>query len=424
MTDGELAIEGGPKTAPEKFPPWPWYTEEIVQAAVEPLCSGKINYWTGPLGMQFEEAFAQWEGRKDGVSTNSGTSALHVALAGLGIGPGDEVIVPSYTFIATSFAVCQSLAVPVFADTIPNGHTISPESIQEKISERTKAIIPVHLYGCICEMDAIMEIAEEHNLYVIEDAAQAHGGVYKGKKAGAIGDAGCFSFCQSKHFSTGGEGGIVVTDNEEWLWRMRAFRDHGYDVKKRMGLLELEQALPYVHNSVGFNYRMTEMQSAIGLKELERIDTWNLPRRRRNAAILDKELEGIEQIAALPPNSEEVQNAYWLYPIVLHIEQLDCNINQFTEALRAEGIPAGSVQWPQGYKEKAYTDHNGFGAKKYPFESPDTRMAAVDYNNVYLPNAADMETRCFWVALHPTYEPKHMKLIAAGIKKVIAAYTK
>ncbi len=145
MAQAGLAINGGPKVAVEKFPPWPWYTEEIVQAAVEPLRNGKINYWTGPLGMRFEEAFAQWE--------STGTSALHVALAGLGIGPGDEVIVPSYTFIATSFAVCQSLAVPVFADTIPNGHTISPESIRERITERTKAIIPVHLYGCICDLD-------------------------------------------------------------------------------------------------------------------------------------------------------------------------------------------------------------------------------------------------------------------------------
>jgi len=424
MADAELAINGGPKIATEKFPPWPWYTEEIVQAAVEPLRNGKINYWTGPLGMQFEEAFAEWEGRKYGISTSNGTSALHVALAGLNIGPGDEVIVPSYTFIATSFAVCQSLAVPVFADTVPNGHTISPESIREKISERTKAIIPVHLYGCICDMDPIMEIAEEYDLYVIEDTAQAHGGVYKGKKAGAVGDVGCFSFCQSKHFSTGGEGGMVVTDNEEWLWQMRAFRDHGYDVAKRMSLLELEEALPYIHNSVGFNYRMTEMQSAIGLKELERIDTWNLPTRRRNAAILDKELGGIGQIMVLPPNSEEMQNAYWLYPIVLDMEQLDCNIDQFTEALRAEGIPAGSVQWPQGYKEKAYVEHVGFGEKKYPFESPDTWPEAVDYANVYLPNAADMETKCFWVAVHPTYEPEHMELIATGIKKVIGAYAK
>ena len=424
MPAAKLAIEGGAKTATEEFPPWPWYTEEIAQAAIEPLRTGKTNYWTGPLGQQFEEAFAEWEGRTYGISTSSGTSALHVALAGLNIGPGDEVIVPSYTFIATSFAVCQALAVPVFADTVPNGHTISPESIREKISERTKAIIPVHLYGCICDMDAIMEIAEEHDLYVIEDTAQGHGGVYKGKKAGAVGHVGCFSFCQSKHFSTGGEGGMVVTDNEEWLWQMRAFRDHGYDVKQRMGLLELEQELPYIHNSVGFNYRMTEMQSAIGLKELERMDTWNMPTRKRNATVLDKELGDVTQIAALPPNSEEVQNAYWWYPIVLDIEQLACDIGQFIKALEAEGVPCGNVQWPQGYKEKAFTEHNGFGEKKYPFESPDTRPEAVDYKNVFCPNAADMEAKCFWVPVHPTYELEHMKLIAAGINKVIAAYAK
>ena len=154
------------------------------------------------------------------------------------------------------------------------------------------------------------------------------------------------------------------------------------------------------------------------------MDTWNMPRRKRNAAILDEELGTTEQIVALPPNSEEVQNAYWLYPIVLDIEQLACDIDQFTKALEAEGIPCGNVQWPQGYKEKAFTEHNGFGEKKYPFESPDTRREAVDYENVFCPNAADMETKCFWVPVHPTYESEHVKLIAAGIKKVVAAYAK
>ena len=425
MNSAELAIKGGPKIASEPFPPWPWYTEEIVQAASEPLRQGKTNYWTGPRGMQFEQKFAEWVGCKYGISTNTGTSAIHVALSGgLNIGPGDEVIVPSYTFIGTSFPVCQSLAVPVFADVEPNSHTISPDSIRENITERTRAIIPVHLYGCMCEMDEIMEIARENDLYVVEDAAQAHGGVYKGKKAGSIGDIGCFSFCQSKTFSTGGEGGCVVTDNEEWTWRMRSFRDHGYDVEKRMSLLELEAALPYIHNMVGYNYRMTEMGSAIGLKELERIDNWNLPNRRRNAGILNEALGELPQILALPPNSQEIQNAYWLYPIVLDMKQLDCNIKQFTEALAAEGIPSGPVQWPQGYKEKAYREHNGFGRLRYPFESPDTRPEAVEYDQTFCPNAADMETKCFWVPVHPTYEPEHIKLIAAGIKKVIAAYAK
>ncbi len=422
MTDAELAINGGPKTAAEAFPPWPWYTEEIVQAVLEPLRSGKTNYWTGPLGMEFEQKFADWVGCKYGISTSNGTSALHVGLAGLGIGPGDEVIVPSYTFIASSFAICQALAVPVFADVEPNSHTISAESIRKNVSERTRAIVAVHLYGCMCDMDAILEVAREYDLYVVEDAAQAHGGVYRGKKAGSIGDIGCFSFCQSKTFSTGGEGGCVVTDNEDWVWTMRSFRDHGYDVAKRMSLLELEAALPYIHNMVGYNYRMTEMQSAIGLKELERIDTWNLPTRRRNGRMLIEALEDTPQILALPPDSEEVQNAFWLFPVILDIEQLDCSINQFTEALIAEGIPNGPVQWPQGYKERAYAKHNGFGRLKYPFESPDTRPEAVQYDKTYCPNSADVEKKCFWVPIHPTYEPEHIELIAAGIKKVIAAF--
>ncbi len=216
----------------------------------------------------------------------------------------------------------------------------------------------------------------------------------------------------------------MVTDNEDWVWTMRSFRDHGYDVAKRMSLLELEAVLPYIHNMVGYNYRMTEMQSAIGLKELERIDTWNLPTRRRNGRMLIEALADIPQILALPPDSEEVQNAFWLFPIILDIEQLDCDINQFTEALTAEGIPNGPVQWPQGYKERAYAEHNGFGRLKYPFESPDTRPEAVQYDKTYCPNSADVETKCFWVPIHPTYETEHIELIAAGIKKVIAAYAK
>lgn len=419
----QLAINGGPKIAEAPFPPWPWYTEEIVQAAMEPLRSGKINYWTGPLGMKFEQAWADWCGAKYGISTSNGTSALHVALAGLGIGPGDEVIVPSYTFIASSFAVCQALAVPVFADVEKHGHTISAASIEEKISERTKAVLVVHLYGEMCDMEAILSVARAHDLLVVEDCAQAHGGKCSGLKAGTIGDIGAFSFCQSKHFSTGGEGGCVITNDEEVAWRCRSFRDHGYDVQQRMSLLELEAKLPYIHNMVGFNFRMTEMQSAIGLKEIERLDTWNLPNRRRNAKILDEALAGCPFIRRLPLNTPERENAYWLYPIILNMETLTCDIAQFVKALNAEGIPAGPVMWPQCYKERAFVEHNGVGRLKYPFEDPATRPEAVTYDKVFCPNAAEVETECFWVPTHPTYEPEHMELIAAGIRKVAEGYS-
>src|SRR5512136_2175355 len=236
--------------------------------------------------MDFERKYAEWQCSWFAISASNGTAALHIALTALGIGPGDEVIVPSYTFIASSFSIVQAGAVPRFADVNIEDHCISIESAEKLVSKRTKAIMPVHLYGNVCDMDKINAFARKHKLFVIEDNAEAFGGSYKGKKTGTIGDiAGC-SFCQNKTFTTGGEGGMVTTDNEEVAWRARSFRDHGYDVQERLSLLELEQKLPYIHNMVGWNYRMTEMQSAIGLAELDRMDSWNLPARRRNARII------------------------------------------------------------------------------------------------------------------------------------------
>ncbi len=185
---------------------------------------------------------------------------------------------PSYTFIATSFSVVQAGAIPRFADVNLDDHCISVASAEKLVTPRTKAIIPVHLYGNVCDMDQINAFAKKHNLFVIEDNAEAFGGVYKGKKTGTLGHMAACSFCQNKTFTTGGEGGMVTTDDEDLAWEARSFRDHGYDVKERLNLLALEQKLPYIHNRVGWNYRMTEMQSAIGLAELERIDTWNMPR--------------------------------------------------------------------------------------------------------------------------------------------------
>ncbi len=425
MSDvSKLAIDGGEPVATEPFPPWPYFTPEMIEAATQPLKSGNCNYWTGPFGMEFEQKFAEWCGATYGISTSNGTTALHTAMGGLGIGPGDEVIVPSYTFIASSMSVAQAGAIPVFADVEPCSHVISAEDVEAKISPQTRAVIVVHLYGEVVDMDAINAVAQKHDLLVIEDAAQAHGATYKGKGVGTIGDIGAFSFCQSKTFTTGGEGGCVITDDEDVAWRCRAFRDHGYDVAKRMKLLELEAVLPYIHNSIGFNFRMTEMQSAIGLEALKIIDDWNLPNRRRNGQYLIDRLKDIPQIIRLPIHNQEIQNAFWLFPIILDIDALDCDIKQFGEALKAEGIPCGPVQWPQGYKEKCYAEHNCFGRLQYPFEAPYARPEAVDYKNWYCPNAAWVEERCFWVPTHPTYEPEHMKLIADGIEKVIATYVK
>ncbi len=296
----KLAIDGGPRAVTNALAGWPSFSETAIKAVEAVLRSGKVNYWTGPSGREFEKRYAAWQGSKFAISTTNGTAALHVALTALGIGPGDEVIVPSYTFIATSFAVVQAGAIPRFADVNLEDHCISVASAERLVNARTKAIIPVHLYGNVCDMDPLIAFARRHGLHVIEDNAEAFGGEYKGRKTGTLGVMAAMSFCQNKTFTTGGEGGMVTTDDENLAWLARSVRDHGYDVKERLNLLELEQKLPYIHNVVGWNYRMTEMQSAIGLAELERIDTWNMPTRRRNAGIVLDAIRDLPAVKYLP----------------------------------------------------------------------------------------------------------------------------
>lgn len=420
----KLAIEGGPKSLEGPLPPWPCFDEAAIAAVTETLRSGKVNYWTGPRGMEFEKRFAAWQGSKFAISTSNGTSALHTALAGLGIGPGDEVIVPSYTFIASSFSIVQAGAIPRFADVNRDDHCISVESAERLVTKRTKAIMPVHLYGNVADMDPILDFARRHSLFVVEDNAEAFGGEYKGRKTGSIGHVGACSFCQNKTFTTGGEGGMVTTDDEEVAWRCRSFRDHGYDVRERLRLLEMEQKLPYIHNMVGWNYRMTEMQSAIGLAELDRMDNWNMPRRRRNAGILLEELAGITQILHLPVDTPERRNGWYVFPITLDIDKMTCDIAKFLEALGAEGAPCWKVFWPQCHTERAFQEHNAFGHSGFPFKSSEyTDAASADYTHVDVPNAIWHQTRTFITFIFPTYEEHHMRGIAKGIKKVIAAYT-
>ncbi|MGB9689304.1 DegT/DnrJ/EryC1/StrS family aminotransferase [Thermogutta sp.] len=420
----KLAIDGGPRAVTNKLPGWPQFTEEAIQAVEKVLRSGRVNYWTGPLGMEFERRFAQWQGSRFAVAVSSGTAALHVALSALGIGPGDEVIVPSYTFIATSFAVLQAGAIPRFADVNIEDHCISVESAEKLVNKRTKAIIPVHLYGNVCDMDKINAFAKKYNLYVIEDNAEAYGGEYKGKKTGTLGHIAACSFCQNKTFTTGGEGGMVTTDDEDLAWEARSFRDHGYDVKERLNLLELEQKLPYIHTRLGWNYRMTEMQSAIGLAELDRIDTWNLPRRRRNAHILMDALMPLPQVKYGPIDTEERRNGFYVCAFSLDIENMGCDIQQFVSAAIAEGAPVWKVFWPQCHTERAYREYRGFGRTGFPFTSKEyTDPESVDYSKVEVPNARWHETHTFTCFAYPTYSEEDMQQIAAALVKVIKAYS-
>ncbi len=421
----KLAIEGGPKTVTNTLTGWPKFDEKAIKGVEEVLRSGKVNYWTGPRGMEFERKFAQWQGSKYAISVATGTAALHVALAALGIGPGDEVIVPSYTFIATSFSVVQAGAIPRFADVNIEDHCISVASAEGLVNERTKAIMPVHLYGNVSDMDAIHAFARKHKLLVIEDNAEAFGGEFKGKKTGTLGVmAGC-SFCQNKTFTTGGEGGMVTTDNEDLAWEARSFRDHGYDVKARLNLLELEQKLPYIHNRIGWNYRMTEMQSAIGLAELERMDSWNMPARRRNAQIIMDALKAEPLVKYLPIDTPERRNGWYVMAFSLDVENMRCDIQQFVSAAAAEGAPVWKVFWPQCHTERAFTERHGFGAHGFPFNSAEfTNPASVEYAQVQVPNAIWHQDHTFTCFAYPTFTESDMHQIADALVKVIHAYAK
>ncbi|MBM3878573.1 MAG: DegT/DnrJ/EryC1/StrS family aminotransferase [Verrucomicrobia bacterium] len=425
MSTEKLALHGGTPAVRDPLPPWPSFDERGIRAVEEVLRSGKVNYWTGRRGMEFEERFARWQGSRYAVSVATGTAALHVSLSALGVGPGDEVIVPSYTFIASSFSVVQAGAIPRFADVNLDDHCVSVSSAEGLVNERTRAIMPVHLYGNVCDMDQVRAFAAKHRLFVIEDNAEAFGGVFKGQKTGTLGDiAGC-SFCQNKTFTTGGEGGMVTTDSEELAWRARSFRDHGYDVKERLNLLEVEQKLAYIHNLVGWNYRMTEMQSALGLAELDRIDTWNLPRRRRNAQILLAALVDEPLVKFRPIDTPERQNGWYVLAFSLEIEQMRCDVGEFVKAVRAEGAPCWKVFWPQCHTERAFREHRAFGRSGFPFRSREYACpASVDYSQVEVPNAVWHQSHTFTCFAFPTFEPHHCEQIGEAMRKVLRAYRK
>jgi len=422
--DQKLAIDGGAKAVTNTFIGWPNFDEKSIKAVEKVLRSGKVNYWTGPKGMAFEEQFASWQGSKYAISVSSGTAALHTALTVLGIGAGDEVIVPSYTFIASSFSIVQAGAVPRFADVNIDDHCVSVASMEKLITPRTKAIMVVHLYGNVCDMDPIMEFAKKHNLFVVEDNAEAFGGSYKGKKTGTLGHIAACSFCQNKTFTTGGEGGMITTDDEDLAWSARSFRDHGYDVKERLNLLEMEQKLPYIHNMVGWNYRMTEMQSAIGLAELERMDNWNMPTRSRNAHIIMDIVKDLPQVKYMPIDTEERRNGWFVLAFSLNIEDMKCDISQFVQAVGAEGAPCWKVFWPQCHTEKAFQEFNSFGKSGFPFRSKEyTDPASVDYSKVDIPNALWHQDHTFTCFAYPTYTEDDCEQIGNAIKKVILAYS-
>ena len=392
-----------------QFSPWPSFTQEEADAVSQVLLSNKVNYWTGTECREFEKEFAAWAGTDYAVALANGTLALDVALQAMGIGEGDEVIVTPRSFIASVSTVVNAGAIPVFADVDNNTGNISATTIAPKITDKTKAIICVHLAGWPCDMDEIMALAKQHNLWVIEDCAQAHGAKYKGKPVGSIGHVGAWSFCQDKIMTTGGEGGMVTT-NDKALWqKMWEYKDHG----KNYDSIYHKQHPPgfrWLHDSFGTNWRMMEMQAVIGRIQLKKMAEWTKIR-TQNAKILRDALTqfaGEQQFLRIPDiefhqvmGSDSV-HAYYKYYVYVRPENLPENINRdsILNALNEKKIPCFSGSCSEIYLEKAFDNHPS---------RPNARLTV----------AKELGETSLMFLIHPTLTTNEMQTIATTTVDVL-----
>ncbi len=368
------------------FSPWPSFTDEEARAVQRVLLSNKVNYWTGDECREFEREFAAWCGTRYAIALANGTLALDLALKGLGIGPGDEVVVTPRTFIASVSCVVNAGATPVFADVDPSSGNLSAETISKVLSPRTKAAICVHLAGWPCDMDPIMALATQHGFKVIEDCAQAHGARYKGRSVGSIGHVGAWSFCQDKIMTTGGEGGMV-TLNDGSLWRdMWAYKDHG---KSYAAVYERQHppGFRWLHESFGTNWRMLEMQAVIGRIQLGRMSEWTR-RRQANAAALVAALQpfaveggpvrlpqlacrgcstgcGLGGADSCAADCLHGQYKFYVYVRPRHLAA-GWSRDRIIEAVNAEGVPCYQGSCSEVYLEKAFDNTDWRPAQRLP----------------------------------------------------------
>jgi dTDP-4-amino-4,6-dideoxygalactose transaminase len=351
------------------FSPWPSFTPEEADAVHRVVMSNKVNYWTGTETREFEKEFAAWCGTAHAVALANGTLALDLALKALGVGPGDEVVVTPRTFIASISCVVNAGAVPVFADVEADSGNLSARTIAAVLSPRTKAVVCVHLAGWPCDMDPIMALAAEHGFAVIEDCAQAHGARYKGRPVGSIGHVGAWSFCQDKIMTTGGEGGMVTTNDEE-LWRaMWSFKDHG---KSYEAVYERQHppGFRWLHESFGTNWRMLEMQAVIGRIQLRRMADWTR-QRQANAVRLSQALvpfAGDDGAVRLPAfgcascpgqcGAAGCEHAQYKFYAYVRPENLATgwSRDRIIEAINAGGVPCYQGSCSEVYLEKAFDD--------------------------------------------------------------------
>ncbi len=395
-------IDSGEPVRTSPFAPWPQFEADEIEAATAVLRSGKVNYWTGAEGREFEREFAAFTNCKYAVAVANGTVALELALCALGIGAGDEVIVPSRTFIASASCAVMRGATPVIADVDAESQNLTAGTIRPLLSPRTKAIVAVHLAGWPCDMDPILELARDNGLKVIEDCAQAHGATYKGRPVGSLGDAAAFSFCQDKIMTTGGEGGMLTT-NDETIWgRSWSFKDHGksydavYNRRHPVGFR-------WLHESFGTNWRLTEMQSALGRILLKKLPGF-VETRRRNAAVLTQAFSKIPGLRiTIPPPG--IGHSYYKYYVFVRTENLrdGWSRERIIAAICAEGIPCFSGSCSEIYLEKAFPEEM----------RPPER----------LPNARELGETSLMFLVHPTLIERDMLDTCRAVERVFEAAT-
>ena len=391
------------------FNPWPSYSDEEAEAVQNVLKSNKVNYWTGQECRKFEDEFATWVGTSFAVTVANGTLALDLALRAIGVGVGDEVIVTSRTFLASVSAIVNLGAIPVFADVCINTQNINAESIEYVCTSNTKAVIVVHLAGMSADMDEIISLSKREGFSVIEDCAQAHGAKYKGRSVGSIGDVGCWSFCQDKIMSTGGEGGMVTT-NDKKLWKtMWAFKDHG---KSYDAVYEKEHppGFRWLHESFGTNYRMTELQGAIGRIQLTKMTDWTSKRNHNQNAIWNaaKKLNGLRvpkfKCASCPGCDDSKKCIHAAYKSYVFVEpdklNEDWSRDRIIDAIVEKGVPCFSGSCSEVYLEKAF-DNTDF--------RPEER----------LPVAKELGETSLMFLVHPTLTQDEIDLTCKVLEEVM-----
>jgi dTDP-4-amino-4,6-dideoxygalactose transaminase len=383
----------------EPFAPWPHFTPDEIDAVTRVLQSGRVNYWTGEEGRNFEQEFAAFTGCKHGVALANGTVALELALHVLGIRSGDEVVVPSRTFIASASCAVMRGAIPVCADVDRESQVLTAETIRAVLTPRTRAVIAVHLAGWPCDMDPILTLARERGLKVIEDCAQAHGASYEGRPVGGLGDVAAFSFCQDKIMTTGGEGGMLTTSDPELWERAWSFKDHGKNARADYGAGN-GAGSRWVHDSFGTNWRMTEMQSALGRVLLRKLPRMVL-RRQHLAAILTESFANIPALRVTRPPAE-IGHSYYKYYVFVRPECLrdGWTRDRILEAIKAEGIPCNAGGNGEIYRENAF--------------APALRPAKRH------PIAHELSETSLMFLVHPTLSEHDMHDIAKAVDKVFA----